>query len=275
MNKQRVFKVALHGFSKPDALTIHRIIKLTDHRVRRYQLTSDNHFDILLINGVLVQPDQVKHQAPCVWLGGAPADHDYYMDRPILSSRLLRLLDKITVSVYKYLPEIEVGVNTVNVRESLATEGQTQWQFDQEQKDDGYTVREYESDRRVLVVDDSQVVRTQLKLILDNLGIVCDMAKDGVEAIKLLQNCRYDLILMDVIMPNMDGLEATKKIKKELEGQGPVILLTAKTSQLDRLRGAFAGCDTYLTKPINQQELLDVIKPYIEEKATDADPATL
>jgi len=264
VDKQRIFKLALHGFSKSDALTIHRIVKLTDHRIRRYQLTSDEQFDILLANGVLAQSSQIADNIPVVWVGGAQGEHEYYMDRPILSSRLLRLLDKVTVNVYKYLPEIEVGVTTVNDRESLTKEGATGWQFDQQDKDDGYSVKEYTSEQRVLVVDDSQVVRTQLGLIMDNLGVVCDFAKDGLEALKLMDHCHYDLILMDVIMPNMDGLEATKKIKKELEGQGPVILLTAKASQLDRLRGAFAGCDTYLTKPINQQELLDVIKPYIE-----------
>lgn len=268
MEEKRIFLVALRGFLQEDILVIHRICQLSRARPRGYQLIKGIGHDILLANASTVRPgDLAMNHTPVVWIGGeAEEARPYHVERPIISSRLLRVLDQATIRDLHYIPEINIGVTSVHDRESLTRDGQAQWSFQPDQQEDEETGAQSQakSKYRILVADDSQVVRTQLHLILDNLGLAADYAEDGSQALTLLRKRHYDLILMDVVMPNMDGLEATKKVKKELEGQGPVILLTAKTSHLDRLRGAFAGCDTYLTKPLNQQDLVRVLAEHLE-----------
>lgn len=272
-----VFRLSVRGFSDADVAAIKKICSLTDTRQRSYKVChpEDLSFDILIIDGASTSLAEIADsKVPAVWIGGEPSDHIHYrIERPILSSRLLKILDQVTVNSLHYIPEINIGVQSVHDRKGLAEGGHTQWQFEPDHQH--HTKHPDNANQyRVLVADDSQVVRTQLQLILDNLGIRSDYATDGLEALKAMQQHRYDLILMDVVMPNMDGLEATKKIKNEFDGHGPVILLTSKTSQFDKLRGAFAGCDTYLTKPLNQQDLVAVLKKHLEIAQLDSDFVT-
>ena len=134
MDNQRNFRVALRGFSKFDAEIIYRICKLTLHRTRCYTLTSGRQYDIILADGLRIHADDVETGNPIVWIGGETADQPFHMSRPILSSRLLRILDKVTVSAFNYIPEIEIGVKTTNDRESLTKDGFTDWRFDKEDK---------------------------------------------------------------------------------------------------------------------------------------------
>ncbi|OGT90217.1 MAG: hypothetical protein A2286_03395 [Gammaproteobacteria bacterium RIFOXYA12_FULL_61_12] len=273
MAEQRTFHVALRGFSQIDALAIHRILELSDSRPRCYELIKGMGHDILLVNALAMRPgDRLDTSTPLVWIDGTPrASRPYHVQRPLLASRLLRVLDQVTVKELHFIPEINIGVKSVHDRPGFVEDGNAQWSFEPDSRlthPSGGRAR-----YRVMVADDSQIVRTQLQLVLDNLGIRADFATDGLEAIALMKKRRFDLILMDVVMPNMDGFTATKKIKKEFEGQGPIIMLTAKTSHLDRLRGAFAGCDTYLTKPLNQQELVKVLQQHLDmEERTSSWP---
>ncbi|HWS73740.1 MAG TPA: response regulator [Quisquiliibacterium sp.] len=104
---------------------------------------------------------------------------------------------------------------------------------------------------RVLVVDDSPTVRRQLTLAFDRLGLECEPVGSAAEALARLDENHYDLILVDVVMPDMDGYKLTREIKRNRRLRGtPVIILTSRSSPFDLARGALAGCDTYLTKPV-------------------------
>lgn len=104
---------------------------------------------------------------------------------------------------------------------------------------------------RALIVDDSLTVREQLRSALDRAGILSDPADDAASAIAQLAINRYDLVFMDVVMPGTDGYEVCRKIKKDTYTRGiPVLMLTSRSSPFDRARGALAGCDSYLVKPI-------------------------
>jgi two-component system, cell cycle response regulator len=104
---------------------------------------------------------------------------------------------------------------------------------------------------RALVVDDSPTVRTQLARTLDRMGMDCDAADGGNTALSLLTQHTYNIIYVDVVMPDMDGYKLTREIKRDRENKvTPVIILTSKSSPFDRARGSLAGCDTYLTKPV-------------------------
>ena len=104
---------------------------------------------------------------------------------------------------------------------------------------------------RVLVVDDSPTVRRQLTMAFDRMGIACETAENGSDAIAKLWEQHFDLALVDVVMPDMDGYKLTREIKRNRHWrQLPVIILTSRSSPFDLARGALAGCDTYLTKPV-------------------------
>jgi two-component system, cell cycle response regulator len=111
---------------------------------------------------------------------------------------------------------------------------------------------------RALVVDDSPTVRTQLAQIVERIGMRCDIASGGQEALNQLSTNTYNIIFVDVVMPDMDGYTLTRSIKRDRQHKAtPVIILTSKSSPFDRARGALAGCDTYLTKPVELKRLFE------------------
>ena len=106
----------------------------------------------------------------------------------------------------------------------------------------------------ILVVDDDELVRKTLSVLVTSLGYRCQLASDGVEAIKVLKSAKYDLVLSDVIMPNMDGLELLKYIIRH-HVETDVIIATGyneRTSYADVIR---AGAIDFIKKPIDQAEL--------------------
>jgi two-component system cell cycle response regulator len=127
-----------------------------------------------------------------------------------------------------------------------------------------------ESTRRpVLVVDDSLAVRAYLRSQLEAHGIVVDDAASGEAGVEAAEAGRYACILMDVLMPGIDGYEACRRIKaRRRSGDAPaIVMLTAKSSAFDRIRGKMAGCDAYLTKPIDPPQLHEVLARYVAAPA--------
>jgi len=109
---------------------------------------------------------------------------------------------------------------------------------------------------RVLVVDDSPTVRRQLTVAFDRMGIVSEVVASAAQALEKLREQHFDLALLDVVMPDMDGYRLTREIRRNRTWrQMPVIILTSRSSPFDLARGALAGCDTYLTKPVPYRAL--------------------
>ena len=119
--------------------------------------------------------------------------------------------------------------------------------------------------KRVLVIDDSLAVRNHLRSLLEACGLQVSEADCVAAALKALAAERFDCALMDVLMPEVDGYEGCKRIKglKASVGQLPVVMLTSKSSPFDRIRGKMAGCDAYLTKPVEPAQLYDVLAQHI------------
>lgn len=119
--------------------------------------------------------------------------------------------------------------------------------------------------RPVLVVDDSLAVRAYLRSLLESRGFavtVADCAEAGMAAAAA---AAHDCILMDVLMPGMNGYEACRSIKsRSRSGSAPaIVMLTSKSSPFDHIRGKMAGCDAYLTKPVNPVQLHEVLLRYV------------
>lgn len=111
---------------------------------------------------------------------------------------------------------------------------------------------------RILVVDDEELIRLVIKEYALNEGYIVDEAEDGEKAIDKVMNNKYDLIIMDIMMPHMDGYTAIKEIKNFSDA--PVIMLSARKEEYDKLQGFDIGVDDYVTKPFSPKELIARIK---------------
>jgi two-component system KDP operon response regulator KdpE len=124
------------------------------------------------------------------------------------------------------------------------------------------------SDETILVVDDEPQIRRLLRSTLSSGSYTTIEAKNGQEAIEKLMQERPDLILLDINMPEMNGLEACKKIR--LSYDGPVIIMTVRSSERDKVLALDAGADGYVVKPFSMEELLARIRSALRRSHAQA-----
>jgi PAS domain S-box-containing protein len=115
------------------------------------------------------------------------------------------------------------------------------------------------ADKNVLVVDDSADNRALIQVLLRKWGIECDFASNGAEAVEIAMNKSYDLILMDIQMPILDGNQAMRKLR-DLKYEGQIVALTAHAMSEEKSKAYDAGCDDYLIKPIDKLRLFEVLE---------------
>ena len=120
---------------------------------------------------------------------------------------------------------------------------------------------------KILVVDDEELIRNVIKEYLMMENYTVDEAGDGQEAIEKAKNNDYNLIIMDIMMPKMDGYQACKEIKKTKDV--PFIMLSARSEEYDKLIGFDLGIDDYVTKPFSPKELVDRVKAILKRNNTD------
>ena len=121
---------------------------------------------------------------------------------------------------------------------------------------------------RILVTDDEQKIREMIRKYAEFEGFTVDEAKDGFDAVNKADKEKYDLIIMDVMMPNLDGFSAVKEIKKK-DPNVPVIMLSALGEEYDKIHGFDVGVDDYVVKPFSTKELMMRIHAIL--KRTNAD----
>lgn len=131
------------------------------------------------------------------------------------------------------------------------------------------------SDRRVLVVDDEPVNREIIRLMLELAGLVVDMAGNGREAVTKASQADYDIVLMDLRMPELDGLEATRQIHALPSGRArPVIIaITANAFEEDRANCLAAGMNDFLSKPFTPDGLYAKLLQWLQEPGRRWQPA--
>ena len=122
--------------------------------------------------------------------------------------------------------------------------------------------------KRILVVDDEKLIVKGIRFSLEQDGYSVDCAYDGEEALKLAKENAYDMILLDVMLPRLNGLEVLRRIRKE-GNNVPILLLTARDAVMDKVSGLDAGADDYITKPFAIEELLARIRVALKRKSTD------
>ena len=118
----------------------------------------------------------------------------------------------------------------------------------------------------ILIVDDEPPILDLVRFTLEDADVRVVEASDGVEALALARRVRPDLILLDVHMPRLDGLEACRQIRREPAlARTPIVMLTAAGQEADRARGREAGADEYLTKPFSPLALLALVEALVPE----------
>ncbi len=114
-------------------------------------------------------------------------------------------------------------------------------------------------ERRILIVEDDPDISHLIEIHLNDITFNVDIAANGIDGLNRASNHNYELIILDLMLPGMDGLEVCRRLRN-MEINTPVLMLTAKSSELDRVLGLELGADDYLTKPFSIKELQARVK---------------
>ena len=126
------------------------------------------------------------------------------------------------------------------------------------------------ADEKVLIVDDEEHIVELLQFNLINAGYKVITANNGLDALKKVKEHKPDLLLLDLMLPGMDGLDVCKEIKRDKEtSKTSIIMLTAKSEELDKILGLELGADDYITKPFSIRELLARVKAVLRRSNSD------
>jgi len=126
--------------------------------------------------------------------------------------------------------------------------------------------------KKILLAEDNEVNRLVATTVLNNYGVIITEVKNGAEAVKALKKGSYDLVLMDVQMPVMNGIEATEAIRKELKLTLPIIALTANTIKGDSEKCLAAGMNSFVSKPFEENDLINAIATSLNLEAGTPEP---
>jgi len=265
MSERRDFVVKLLGVPERELRVLKTTLLLSQGRVRSYRANIQPHgrADILVVDGEAQGGVAKFHSVdpsgatPVVFLGSGDGHwkNSVVVPRPLVPTRILAALDDVTRRFLRFAPELVVGAEAPLEEVSLHS-----------------TFPGAEARRRTryaaLVVDDSVTVRAQLQVLLQNAGVSVDAAESGEQALHYLEQNQYDIVFLDVVLPGADGYQLCKTIKKNKAIRAtPVVMLTSKSSPFDRVRGSLAGCDTYLTKPVDLETFREVLAKHLQQAA--------
>lgn len=126
--------------------------------------------------------------------------------------------------------------------------------------------------QKILIVDDEVSIVKLLQFNIEKAGFLTDTVYDGLEAIKKAENQDYDLIILDLMLPGMDGIEVCKYLRSN-KIETPILMLTAKDDEFDKVLGLELGADDYLTKPFSPKEVIARVKAILRRanKAEETD----
>lgn len=122
------------------------------------------------------------------------------------------------------------------------------------------------SNNKVMVIDDSNTIRRSAKLFLESAGYKTIDVEDGFEALSKIMEEEPDLVFIDVLMPNLDGLQTCQIIKRNPMFEDlPIIILSSKDGEFDKAKGIMMGANDYLVKPFTKDSIIRVVKSYLDK----------
>lgn len=126
---------------------------------------------------------------------------------------------------------------------------------------------------KILVIEDEKILADSLRTLLESKGFTVEVVHDGITGEEYAELGIYDLLIVDVMLPGLNGYELTKKVRAKRCGT-PILMLTAKSSLEDRIEGLNAGADYYLTKPFDTRELMACINALLRRQGSQVDEMT-
>lgn len=250
--------VSLINFPKIDSLKLQKILQLS--KTTSYSITPFNpqsESDLWFFYGEnYSQQEEFKrvskqhYSRVIVVVKQKPQIECHHLSLPLIASRALKLLDKIPNG--ESLSNLEKLPTKVSEKKRLYSKPQSR-PLDED----------LESSFKVLVVDDSVPMQKALAIEIKKFDATAEIsfANNGEEALQRVKTNPYDFIFLDIIMPGIDGFETCTQMRRlpKLK-KTPIVMLSAKTSPLDEVKGVMAGCTTYMTKPIVHEEFQKVIR---------------
>lgn len=262
------------------------------NRKNAYAITTDTKNTDIYINDIKNKPDQVDSNLINVWVSDKKENSDNTISRPLIATRVLHTLDKLIENI-EPSSESKTSINTSTLDKteefSITEEEASELAIVHDEilenpankeepaiannieltlvKNEKTSPLNTSGIQRVLVVDDSPSVRKQLELELDLFNVSVDFAESAASAFSLLKSNTYDLALLDVVLPDKDGFLICKHIKSESKNT-IAIMLTGKATQADKIKGALAGCNDYLIKPVGRLTFQNAVKNFIPLKTT-------
>jgi twitching motility two-component system response regulator PilG len=241
-----IFSVLPLGLSEAELATLRRLFGVALVRPLHYHLLATDesahaHFAIVDAQdgAALERWRQIGdgRRLPTLFIGDPPAKSEGLgVQRPLLLPRVLGALDRLAraesqLMLARHMPEARPDKARV----------------------------------QVLVVDDSAAVRSLLREELAKRNLVPDEAESGEAALVKLLHTPYDVVVLDVVMPGIDGYAVCKQIKLRRGNKPRVIMLTSRDGAFDKVRGKLSGCDAYLSKPLDRTRLHTLLSGYISE----------
>lgn len=273
-------KLLVRGLETDERQLLDGLVRVSLRRSPRLELLDDHQAtqaDVVLISAS--NPQSIKwaqaqawfHQKVVIWIGmsgAVPAGH-MAIRRPvqwsILPSLLARAMEQGPGSVHASRPTPLTSAHaTLSSGLGPATSAQAALQTAGSSA--GLSVASRTGTNTILVVDDSLAIRNHLRSLLETAGFSVSLADSVESANNMIGQRPFDCVLMDVLMPGVDGYEGCRQIKSSVRGARtlPVIMLTSKSSPFDRIRGKMAGCDAYLTKPVDPHQLGEVLSQHLQ-----------
>lgn len=284
------YAVAALGFEEKERLLLRNILRISEQHplaFRPYQPQRDGQPAVVIVNGDnadavtqwgKLERARASSASPMsvIYLarGNPPANAAYSLGRPFVATRLFSLLERVVTERHGYQPDLALAADDslplTNVDEPISNEASTTATKLATAVPPVNEVLQTPSQRgrSALVVDDSLPVRIQLKAPLAKSFEHVDVAETGEEALELLARRSYDLVLLDVILPGIDGYETCKRIKEDpRHADTPVVMLTSNSSPADKVKGKLAGCETYLIKPVKTAIFETVLAGLVSTRA--------
>jgi two-component system cell cycle response regulator len=262
----KIFKVTVFGLAPNEQNTLASIFKLAASRPRQYAIVEAlEHPDIVMVDAedanamssfrsFSVHNDKIPAVLVAKSVPQESVQEKRYLRRPLILKRVLETLDKVTIEELQHVPELVVGGEDGALDEEAYAALRTAQS----------AVKTSRSGVKALVVDDALSVRKSMEIQLGLYGMEIDFAETGEAGLQYTEKNVYDIIFLDLMLPGIDGFKVCKVVKThKLSKNTPVIMLTGKGGTIDKLRGTMAGANEYLTKPVEQAELKEVIKKYL------------
>ncbi|MDX8385626.1 MAG: response regulator [Gallionella sp.] len=290
--KKDTYSVALIGFGENELMALSSVFELSSRRSPKYtkHLATDTRPDIYMVDAddvaAMKRFGEVNSggQTPSILIGASNQGTRWpVLPRPIRWMKLFRAFDESvmpTSGTPPAPPPVAPAVQTSAVPSSVApspsvTPASLANPIAPAVQPVGVAVAATQASQPaplrpladwVLVVDDNQTVREFMKSKLTPFNFNVDYAESGEQAIGFTGQKNYACIFLDVVMPGIDGYKVCKLIKSNRSARKTaVVMLTSKDSPFDKIRGSMSGCDAYLTKPVDEEKLLETISKFLPQ----------